>query len=54
MVNEQTNESQIFDGIPNDLQGEQNNNSNFFDRTSVTTPNAPAGKRGASRDYSDH
>ncbi len=39
---QQTNESQIFDGIPNDLQGEQNNNSNFFDETSVTTSNAPA------------
>ena len=39
---QQTNESQIFDRIPNDLQGEQNNNSNFFDETSVTTSNAPA------------
>ncbi len=39
---QQTNESQIFDGIPNDLQGEQNNNSNFFEETSVTTSNAPA------------
>ncbi len=39
---QQTDESQIFDGIPNDLQGEQNNNSNFFDEASVTTSNAPA------------
>ncbi len=39
---QQTNESQVFDGIPNDLQGEQNNNSNFFAETSVTTSNAPA------------
>ena len=39
---QQTNESQIFDGIPNDLQGEQNNNSNFFEETSVTTSNALA------------
>jgi hypothetical protein len=39
---QQTNESQVFDGIPNDLQGEQNNNSNFFEETSVTTSNAPA------------
>ena len=39
---QQTDESQIFDGIPNDLQGEQNNNSNFFEETSVTTSNAPA------------
>jgi hypothetical protein len=39
---QQTNESQVFDGIPNDLQGEQNNNSNFFQESTVATSNAPA------------
>ena len=37
-----TNQTQVFDGIPNDLQGNQNNNFNFFDETQVTTSNAPA------------
>lgn len=36
------NQTQVFDGIPNDLQGNQNDNSYFFDETQVTTSNAPA------------
>lgn len=39
---QQSNESQVFDGIPQDLMGEQDNNSNFFAESSVTTANAPA------------
>ena len=39
---QQTQESQSFDGIPNDLAGEQNNNSSFFDELSAQTVNAPA------------
>ncbi len=39
---QQQNQSQVFDGIPNDLQGEQNNNSNFFAETGVVTSNGLA------------
>ncbi len=39
---QQTQQSQSFDGIPNDLQGQQTDNSNFFKETSATTFNAPA------------
>jgi hypothetical protein len=39
---QQTQQNQSFDGIPNDLYGEQSNNSNFFEQTSATTFNAPA------------
>ncbi|NYF80645.1 carboxypeptidase regulatory-like domain-containing protein [Granulicella arctica] len=39
---QQQNQSQIFDGIPNDLQGQQTNNSNFFDESTAVTSNAPA------------
>lgn len=39
---QQTQEAQSFDGIPNDLEGEQTDNSNFFEQTSASTFNAPA------------
>jgi hypothetical protein len=39
---QQTQQNQSFDGIPNDLYGQQSNNSNFFEQTSATTFNAPA------------
>jgi hypothetical protein len=39
---QQTQQSQSFDGIPNDLAGEQSNNSSFFDELSAQTVNAPA------------
>jgi hypothetical protein len=39
---QQTQQSQSFDGIPNDLAGEQNNNSSFFDELSAQTVLAPA------------
>ncbi len=39
---QQNQQSQSFDGIPNDLAGEQNNNSNFFEELSAQTFNAPA------------
>jgi hypothetical protein len=39
---QQTQQSQSFDGIPNDLEGEQTDNSNFFEQTTATTFNAPA------------
>ena len=39
---QQTQQAQGFDGIPDDLYGEQSNNSNFFEQSSATTFNAPA------------
>ena len=39
---QQTQQAQSFDGIPDDIYGEQSNNSNFFEQTSATTFNAPA------------
>jgi Carboxypeptidase regulatory-like domain/TonB dependent receptor len=39
---QQTQQSQSFDGIPNDLAGQQNDNSSFFDELSAETVNAPA------------
>jgi hypothetical protein len=39
---QQTQQNQSFDGIPNDLYGQQSNNSNFFEQTSASTFNAPA------------
>lgn len=39
---QQGQQSQSFDGIPNDLTGEQSNNSNFFEEVSAITFNAPA------------
>jgi hypothetical protein len=39
---EQQQQTQTFDGIPNDLQGIQNNNANFFEQVSATVFNAPA------------
>ncbi len=38
----QAQQTQTFDGIPNDLGGEQSNNANFFDEFSATLFNAPA------------
>jgi hypothetical protein len=35
-------QTQTFDGIPNDLQGIQNNNANFYEQVSATLFNAPA------------
>jgi hypothetical protein len=35
-------QGQTFDGIPNDLQGIQSNNANFFEQVSATVFNAPA------------
>jgi hypothetical protein len=39
---QQTQQTQSFDGIPNDLAGEQSDNSNFFDQLTAETLNAPA------------
>ena len=39
---QQTQQAQSFDGIPDDIYGEQSNNSNFFEQSSATTFNAPA------------
>ncbi|WP_446743232.1 TonB-dependent receptor domain-containing protein [Silvibacterium acidisoli] len=36
------NQTQTFDGIPNDLNGIQNNNANFYEQVSATLFNAPA------------
>lgn len=38
----QSQQTQTFDGIPNDLQGAQSNNANFFEEVSATLFNAPA------------
>jgi hypothetical protein len=38
----QAQQTQSFDGIPNDLTGEQENNSNFFSEMTAMTTNAPA------------
>jgi hypothetical protein len=38
----QSQQTQTFDGIPNDLQGIQSNNANFFEQVSATLFNAPA------------
>ncbi len=35
-------QTQTFDGIPNDLQGIQSNNANFYEQVSATLFNAPA------------
>lgn len=35
-------QTQSFDGIPNDLQGIQSNNANFYEQVSATLFNAPA------------
>jgi hypothetical protein len=35
-------QTQTFDGVPNDLQGIQNNNANFYEQVSATLFNAPA------------
>ena len=39
---QQSQQSQTFDGIPNDLEGAQSNNANFFEQVSATVFNAPA------------
>jgi hypothetical protein len=39
---QQTQQTQSFDGIPNDLYGEQSDNVYFFEQLSATTFNAPA------------
>ncbi len=39
---QQTEQTETFDGIPNDLEGQQSNNANFFDEVSATMSNAPA------------
>ena len=39
---EQSQQSQTFDGIPNDLAGVQSNNANFFEQVAATLFNAPA------------
>jgi hypothetical protein len=39
---QQTQQTQSFDGIPNDLAGQQSDNSNFFDQLTAETLNAPA------------
>ncbi len=39
---QQSQQSQQFDGIPNDLQGVQSNNANFFEQVSASLMNAPA------------
>ncbi len=39
---QQSQQSQTFDGIPNDLAGEQSNNASFFEQVSATLFNAPA------------
>lgn len=38
----QSQQMQTFDGIPNDLAGEQSNNVNFFEEVSASLFNAPA------------
>jgi hypothetical protein len=38
----QQQQSQTFDGIANDLQGNQSNNANFFEQVSASLFNAPA------------
>lgn len=38
----QSQQTQTFDGIPNDLEGVQSNNANFYEETSATLFNAPA------------
>lgn len=39
---QQTNQTQLYDGIPSDLQGDQSNITPFFQTVSATTTNAPA------------
>jgi hypothetical protein len=39
---QQTEQTETFDGIPNDLEGQQSNNANFFEEVSATMSNAPA------------
>ena len=39
---QQSQQSQQFDGIPNDLAGVQSNNANFFEEVSASLMNAPA------------
>jgi hypothetical protein len=39
---QQSQQSQQFDGIPNDLAGVQSNNANFFEQVSASLMNAPA------------
>ncbi|QNI37187.1 TonB-dependent receptor [Edaphobacter albus] len=39
---QQSQQSQTFDGIPNDLNGIQNNNANFYEQVAATLFNAPA------------
>ncbi len=39
---QQSQQSQTFDGIPNDLAGIQSNNANFFEQVSAALFNAPA------------
>ncbi len=39
---QQTEQTETFDGIPNDLAGQQSNNANFFEEVSATMSNAPA------------
>lgn len=39
---QQSQQTQTFDGIPNDLNGIQNNNANFYEQVSATLFNAPA------------
>ncbi len=39
---QQSQQSQTFDGIPNDLQGQQSNNANFFEQVAASLVNAPA------------
>lgn len=39
---QQSQQSQTFDGISNDLNGIQNNNANFYEQVSATLFNAPA------------
>lgn len=38
----QQQQTQTFDGIPNDLNGNQSNNANFFEQVSASLFNAPA------------
>lgn len=39
---QQTNQTQLYDGIPSDLDGQQSNITPFFQAVSATTTNAPA------------
>ena len=39
---QQSQQSQTFDGIPNDQNGQQSNNSNFFEQVAASLVNAPA------------